>query len=114
MKISENQKRDQKVFFLEKGDPDFSPERNKAVVERSIQRYELMRKKKKHEFDDKYAERADAVITYLKFADKKPGYRLDHFFTPKEIRTLRGDDIRAKIMEGLQIVRTKHQLKRVI
>ena len=115
MKISKNQKRDRAVFYLEKGDPGFSPERNKAIVERSIKRYEAMRKKKKHEFDDAYMERADAVVTYLKAIDRGGiSTRLDHFFTPNQIRKLQGRDIREKIMEGLKIVKTKRQLQGVL
>jgi hypothetical protein len=95
---------DDKRFYLEIPDPNFSPERNKAVIEGTIQKYNAMRKKKAKEYTSDYAERADAVVSYLRFAEKKPGYRMDHFFEPKYIAFLRGDEIRRKLMANMTIL----------
>lgn len=115
MKITENQKRDQAKYYLHIPDADFSPKKNKDTINRSIARYEKMRNKKKNEFNAGYGERADAVVTYLRAIDRGGvSSRLDHFFTPNQIRQLRGDDIRAKVMEGLTIIRNKNRLKSMV
>ena len=55
-----------KRFILETPDDGFSPERNKFIIEQSIKEYEAMRAKKMKAHDDEYAERADAVVSYLR------------------------------------------------
>lgn len=98
---------DDKKFYLEIPDPNFSPERNKAVVEGSIKKYEAMRRKKGKEYTQDYAERSDAVVSYLKHNQNKPGYALDRYFDKKYLTYLRGDEIRRKLMEGLTILDPK-------
>lgn len=98
---------DDKKFYLETPDPNFSPARNKAVIEGTIKKYNEMREKKKHAYDDAYAERADAVVSYLRTADKKPGYALEKFFEPKYLAYLRGEEIRKKLMAGMTILDKK-------
>lgn len=101
-----------KKFFLEKGDPGFNPARNKAVVKESIRKYDLMREKKAHEFDEAYAERAAAVVSYLKFCMARPGYRLDKYFSKQEIEYLMGLDLRLQMMNNLNIIKQKELIKR--
>jgi hypothetical protein len=109
----EKEKRDHALYFIEKPDPNFSPAKNKFIIESSILKYEAMRKKKKHEFDDAYRERADAVVSYLKSFNKGG---VDHsllgYFGEKNIRMLRGDEIRAKIHQGIQFAKVNRGLKR--
>lgn len=104
MKQIFTEKDDHDKFFLERGDPDFSPERNTAVVENSIKKYEAMRKKKAHEFDDAYRERADATVAYLRKAEANPGYGVDKYLGRKMLTYLRGDEIRRKLMENVRIL----------
>lgn len=95
---------DDKKFYLEIPDPNFSAERNKAVIEGTIIKYNQMRQKKAKEYTDDYAERADAVVSYLRHAEKKPGYRLDHYFEPKYLAFLRGEEIRRKLLANMRIL----------
>ena len=63
------EERDHAKYFLHIPDADFNPVRNQEIVENSIKKYEAMRRKKKHEYDEAYAERSDAVASYLKSFD---------------------------------------------
>jgi hypothetical protein len=72
-----------------------------------------MRAKKKHEFDDAYAERGDAVVSYLKAIDRGGvSSGLLGYFGEKNIKMLRGDDIRAKLHEGIQYIKVRQGLKK--
>lgn len=59
-------KEDYERFYVAKPDPGFSPARNKMVVEQSIEKYERTRKLKAQEYQDKLAERSNAVVSYLR------------------------------------------------
>lgn len=95
---------DDKKFYLEIPDPNFSPERNKAVIEETIRKHNAMIQKKKHEHDGAYAERADAVVSYLRTADKKPGYDMQRYFGKGYLAFLRGEEIRRKLMANMTIL----------
>lgn len=111
--LTKLQKLDYQKFFIEKGDEGFSPKRNKLIIANSIAKFEAKVAKKKHEFDDAYRERADAVVTYLKAIDRgRVDPRLDHFFTPNQIRIFRGDDLRLKLYEGIRMAKFNHEIKR--
>lgn len=102
--------KEDKKFYIEKPDADFSPQHNREVVENSIKKYEAMQLKKWKETMDKNRERADAVVTYLKAIDKGATTRLDHFFSPKELSRLRGDDIRLELTERLNAKKKSKRL----
>lgn len=101
-----------KKFFIEQGDPGFSPARNKAIIDGTIRKYEKMREQKAHEQDDAIAERASAVVAYLKWCMRKPGYRLDQYFSKQEIEHLMGLDLRLQLMNNMRIVREKKEIER--
>lgn len=94
-------KADDKKFYLEVPDANFSPQRNKAIIDMTIRKYRANRKKKAMEYVEPYRERAEAVISYLK---SKPGMALDKYFTPKYLAYLRGDEIRKELMAGMTIL----------
>jgi hypothetical protein len=82
--------RDQAVHFVEAGDPGFSPERNKQVVERSILKYEAMRKAKNRQYEEQIGERAEAVAMYLKSNMANNGSPIEAYISERELARLRG------------------------
>ena len=90
----------------------FNPDRNKAIVEETIKEYEALRAAKAKAYDEDYAERADAVVSYLKSLDKggqaTPGaqHSLMRYFGKREIARLQGLEIRQKLMAGMKVVDT--------
>lgn len=98
------QKEDYQRFY-KKDATGFSAERNKAIVEQTIKEYEAMRAKKAVVFDEHYAERSDAVVTYLKQIDRGNGSNgnLEKYFGRKWLAYLRGQEIRDKLMAGMTV-----------
>lgn len=101
---------DDKKFYLEIPDANFSPERNKAVVRKSIKKYNAMQAKKGQQYKDAYGERSEAVISYLRMAEKKPGYDLLRYFDKSYLTFLRGDDIRRELMARMKLYNNKGEL----
>lgn len=84
-------------FFSEKGDPDFSPDHNKYVIDRSIEKYEAMRRAKQKEFDDQLGERVHAAASYLRHLNSK-GTPIEKYFGKRTLAELQGK----KILQTLQ------------
>lgn len=100
-----------KPFLKGQADPGFSPERNKAIVEQTIVQYEKMRAKKLKEVDDLYAERADAVLMYLKAIDSgKNVSTAERYFGRRELARLRGDEIRQRLMANMKVKNSKGEI----
>ena len=95
---------DDKKFYLEIPDPDFSPARNAAIVQGTIKKYNKTQLEKKREHVDKYGERIDAIVSYLKTTEKKPGYDMLRYFEPKYLAFLRGDDIRRELLMRSKLI----------
>ena len=108
--ITKNQRRDQAKYYLNIPEYGFSPTRNKMIVENSIKKYEAMRRKQKEKLRDPYAERADAVVSYLRFADRKPGYELEKYFSKSYLAYLRGVDILREMYARMQIYNNEGEL----
>ncbi len=96
--IEEEQKRDHAVYFVEKGEEGFSPEYNKMVIEKTIQKTQANRKKKQKEYIESLRERSDAVATYLKSRAADSNRPVEAYFSKRELAHLRGE----KIVEKLQ------------
>jgi hypothetical protein len=92
----DNQIRDKQKYFVETGDPGFSAERNKSIIERTIAKYEAMRAKKVKEHIEGVAERSDAIIAYMK-SPKQVSTPLEKYFGRKVLAQLRGEQIRDEI-----------------
>lgn len=94
--------KDDLKFYLKNPDPNFSPQRNKFVVESTIKKHDALIKKKKDMLKDPYMERADAVVTYLKTIERGGvDSKLERFFSKKYLAFLRGDDIRKELMSRM-------------
>lgn len=81
-----------KKFFIEKGDPGFSPIRNNMIIEEIMAKHEATRKRKMKEFEEQLDERVDAVSTYLRHVSEK-GTPVERFFGPRYLAELRGEKI---------------------
>lgn len=80
-------------FYKKDGDPDFSPERNKKIVEDSIKEYEFKRAMIQKQFGEHLEERTDAVAYLLKAIDNGKDTNALKYFGKKELARLRGEQI---------------------
>ena len=87
-----------KKFWLDEPEPGFSPERNEAVVNNTIKKYEKKQLEKRKEAWDGIRERAHAISYWLTSRhgalSSKP---LDKYFGRKYLAKLRGEDIIKRI-----------------
>lgn len=96
--LSKNQILDFRKWYVE--DPrDFSPERNKKVIEDSIRKSEMMRARKHKDYVEQVRERADAVATFLKSVAMGKEPNIERYFGRKELARLRGQQILAEIKD---------------
>lgn len=82
-----------KSLYVAKPDPDFSPDRNKAIIEGTIKKYEETVEKKRKEYRNQVAERSDAVATYLKSLSNGSNKPVEKYFSRQELAHLRGQKI---------------------
>lgn len=101
--LTKEEKEDYRKFFVEKGEPGFSPERNKAIVEKTIKKMDMMRLKKRKEFAEGVRERADAVDTYLRSRIAQGSTPIEKYFGKKWLAHLRGQKI-------LRVLKTKYNV----
>ena len=96
------QKEDYQRFFVPDGkvDPNFSPARNKAIIEKSIKDYEALRARKAISQDDAFGERSDAIASYLfsKEVDSGGENSMKKYFGKRTLAYLRGMQIRDQLM----------------
>ena len=85
-------KRDKK-FILDTPDPDFSPERNKQVIENSIKKYEAKRLERMKTFREGVKERSEAVASFWQHVNQGKHNDIDKYFGAKLLAKLRGADI---------------------
>lgn len=109
--ITKNEEKDYKKFFVESGEPGFSPERNKAIIEKSIRKYEAMRKLKMKEHTDGVAERTDAILHFLKSDAVHSTNPLEKYFGRNTLAYLRGEQIRDKL-DRLRVVDALGRIRR--
>lgn len=102
-KLSNNQEKDYKKYFLEKGEDGFNPLRNKAIVEDTIALYERERARRKKAFVEQVDERADAVASFLGAVNRGKDGNLMHYFGKRELARLRGVEIMEEIMQNLTV-----------
>ncbi len=113
MKIGEINPKDKK-FWQDKPDPGFSLERNRQIVERTIAKYEAMRRLKQKQFNEQLDERTDAIASYLAGGEgAHRGRSLERYFGRKYLAHLRGEDIVNEIRNRLMFG-SQNDVKRVI
>ena len=85
---------DMKQFWQERPDPDFSPERNKAVIASSIRKAEKHRAEMQRLQAEGLAERTNALATYVKArVDGRTHKTADDYFGRKEMARLAGKKV---------------------
>ena len=99
--ITEQQKRDHALFFVEDGEEGFSPERNRATIQHSIEKYEAKRIEKQKAYVEEIRYRADAVATYLKSRVAEGSTPIERYFSRQELAKLRGEKIKNVILNKL-------------
>lgn len=90
--MSDNQSRDFQKFYV-KDPTGFSPERNKFIIEKTIQEYEQKRRDTYKKFHEDIRERAVAVADYLRHLDSGKATSVEKYFGKQELARLRGEDV---------------------
>lgn len=93
---------DDKKFYVVTPDPGFNPDRNKKIIQDSIQKYEANRAAKMKQFGEELEERTDAAMWYLKSTSEK-AKPIEQYFSRRELAALQG----RKIIQKLQMIRGK-------
>lgn len=107
-KLTPEQLRDKK-FYVSTPDIGFNPARNKAIIEGTIRKNDLKRRKKIDAYVDTVRERSEAVVSYL-FSRKgaQGGNSVERYFGKQVLAYLRGQ----KIVEEMAYLQEK-QIKRL-
>lgn len=100
MKTSQLDPRDHK-YIIEGGDPGFNPDRNKAIIAKTIRDAEAYNKAQWYKWRDQLGERAEAAAYYLKHVDRNKSTSVENYFGRNELARLRGDDIRMDLLSRL-------------
>ena len=91
---------------------DFNLDRNNAIIEGTIKKYEANRTRKVKEFRENLGERSDALAFYIKSSHFGYGASpVEHYFGKRMVAYLRGDEVRQKIYENVIQTDTQKLLK---
>lgn len=88
----EYQQIDQQLFLKNGGDPDFNPEKNKAVFEYVKRKAWENHQKRKKQYDEKLRERMNAAASYILYLERggNGGNKAEKYFGKRELARLRG------------------------
>jgi uncharacterized membrane protein len=100
--ITDNEKRDKQLYMVDKPSSDFSPRRNKHIVEKTIKEYEERRKQNFRSYFEQVAERVDAAMSFVRHLERSGYNDAEKYFGKKELARLRGQKILKKIHRGLK------------
>lgn len=104
MKIGDIDPSDRR-FWPEEPEPGFSPERNKAVIDGTIQKYNRKQLEKRRSAFDGIAERAHAVSHFLTSQHgAKVGKSVVDYFGKRELAKLRGEEILETVRNRLNLI----------
>jgi len=98
--IIEEQERDHALYYVDGGEPGFSPAYNKMVIERTMRKALENRKRKQKDYIESVRERADAVATYLKSRAAEANTPVEKYFSKRELAYLRGEKIAQKLQRN--------------
>ena len=74
-------------------DPDFDPEHNRRVIEKTIRESERNRREKRREFGDTISDRAQAISYYLKgLSEGRTSTSAERYFGKRELARIRGQE----------------------
>jgi hypothetical protein len=106
-KKKSNQERDYEKFYVKDPDKDFSPERNKHIVEKTIKKAEEMRRKRKKEYAEQVGERVEAATSYALYLDSGGAKPAEKYFGKQMLAYLRGQ----KILERYELLKKEEENK---
>ena len=92
-KLTDNQLKDYKRYYVDNPGSGFSPERNSYIVEKTIKETDKAIRDRKKAYQDKVAERSEAVASYIKYLDKGGGFSAEKYFGRRNLAHLRGQKI---------------------
>ena len=98
MELTDNQKRDYDKYYVKKP-KEFSPERNRAIIDQTIREYEETLEKRRMEQQENLAERIDAAASYIMYLEKGGGSPAEKYFGKKELARLQGRRILQKYID---------------
>lgn len=91
--LTENQKRDYQKYYIESPTSDFSPEKNKSIIEGTIQKYEKKRADMMKLYREGLSERIDAATDYIRYLERGGSSPAEQYFGKRELARLRGQKI---------------------
>ena len=106
------QRSDYQRFFQQEPD-GFSPERNKYIVEKTIEDYDKKRAERMKEAVEKYEERATAIAAWLghtMLEHEGAGHDMEKYFGKRMLAHLRGEQIREELMSKLTIMNNQKEI----
>jgi len=74
-------------------DPNFSPDKNKEVIERTIAKAEKEKNEKSKVWNENISERAEAIASFLKHVESGKNNSVIDYFGRRKLAELRGEDI---------------------
>ena len=95
------------------GDPNFSPEHNKRVIENTIKKTDRMRRQKQREFEEKLRERTWASGKYIKHIEKGGESDPVKFFGKDYTMYLKGKEIMDRLAEASDATKPEGDKKAV-
>ena len=109
-KIERIHPKDEKWMHVLPEDPNFDPERNKEIIEKTIRETEANMRLKEREHDEGIRERASATARYIQSLQQGRGNAsVEKYFGRRYLARLRGEDIVKRLKEtaqsGGQIIR---------
>jgi len=92
------QEEDYKRYFIPGGDKGFSPKKNEHIINHTIEMYEKKKAQERKNYAEMVAERADAVVHYLKhLASNAHKPSVEKYFGRKHLAHLQGRKIMMKL-----------------
>lgn len=97
-------------LYVEKPDPNFSPEHNFAVIQETIDEYEKNRYGVNEKVQDAAADRADILASFAKYKlDNGGEKKLEQWLGKKRLAEIYGE----QLTEKLRLLKASEQLKKL-
>ncbi len=84
-------------FYVDKPSPNFSAEKNKAVIAQSIKKAQAKRAQAWKEWEKPARERTDAVASYLNHLNQGHTTQLEKYFGRQYMSYFRGQQLLSKV-----------------
>ena len=84
-------------------DPNFSEKRNREIIEGTIKKNEVLRRKQQGEFKERLGEKIDMVASYLKSRAVDGGAPIERYLGKRWMAKLRGEQIIGRLQNTLMV-----------